>query len=215
MESLESTGLRPPERLERLGILNSRVSAAHCVHVNQADIALLARSGAAVVHCPKSNMKLADGIAPVPALRRAGIPAAIATDGAASNDLLDMWEDMRVAALLARVGADDAAALSAADVFEMATVGGARACRVEAGVLEPGRLADLAIVDLRGPHLRPLHDLLTTLVFCARAADVRDTIVDGRVVMRDRRLLTVDEAALIEEADAASRALLARRSQPA
>jgi 5-methylthioadenosine/S-adenosylhomocysteine deaminase len=212
-ESLASTGLRPPERLERLGILNWRLSAAHCVHVNPADIDLLARSGAAVVHCPKSNMKLADGIAPIPALRRAGVRVALATDGAASNDLLDIWEDMRAAALLARVGTDDAGALPAAEAFAMATLGGAQACRIEAGLIEPGRLADLAIVDLRGAHLRPMHDLLTALVFCARAADVRDTIVDGQVVMRNRCILTVDEAALLEEADAVGRVLFARRKE--
>jgi 5-methylthioadenosine/S-adenosylhomocysteine deaminase len=208
-ESMQTIGFRPPERLERLRILSSRLSAAHCVHVNQDEIERLARWDVSVVHCPKSNMKLADGIAPVPALRRAGIRVALGTDGAASNDLLDMWEEMRCAALLARVGAEDAAALAAADVFEMATAVGARVCRVDAGVIEPGRLADLVIVDLSGAHLRPLHDLVTTLVFCARAADVRDTIVDGRIVMRDRRILTVNEAELIEEANAAGKAVFA------
>jgi 5-methylthioadenosine/S-adenosylhomocysteine deaminase len=205
--------LRPVERLEVLGLLGSRLSAVHCVHVDAAEIELLASRGVTVVHCPKSNMKLADGIMPWPALKAAGVPVALGNDGCASNDLLDMWEEMRMAALLGSVATADPAALSAADVFRAATEGGARACRVDAGTLDPGRLADLAIVDLGAAHLQPVHDLLGTLVYCARAADVRDTIVDGRLVMRKRRILTVDEAALVAEAAAMGQALYALAGQ--
>jgi len=209
-DSLRDHGKRPVERLEALGLLSERVSAAHCVHVSPAEIELLAQRGVSVVHGPKSNMKLADGAMPWPALKAAGVEVALGNDGCASNDILDMWEEMRTAALLGSIAADDPAAITPADVFRAATEGGAKACRVEAGILDPGRLADLTIVDLSAPHLRPIHDILGTLVYCARAADVRDTIIDGRVVMRQRRVLTVDEGTLVEEADAVGQELYAR-----
>ncbi len=209
-DALREWGKRPLERLGSLGLLGERLSAAHCIHVDQVEIELLARHGVIVVHCPKSNMKLADGAMPWPALKTAGVEVALGNDGCASNDLLDMWEEMRAAAMLAAVTSDDPAAVTPADVFRAATEGGARACRVDAGTLDPGRLADVTIVDLSGTHLRPTHDILQTLVYCARAADVRDTIIDGRVVMRRRRILTVDEAALVEEADAMGRELFDR-----
>ncbi len=214
-DALRNWGMRPVERLEALGLLDERVSAVHCVHVNEAEIERLARYGVTVVHCPKSNMRLADGAMPWPALKAAGVEMALGNDGCASNDLLDMWEEMRAAVMLASVVTGGPTAITPADVFRAATEGGARACRVDAGTLDPGRLADIVIVDLSRPHLRPIHDILQTLVFCARADDVRDVIVDGQVVMRQRRILTVDEAALVEEADAVGRALFnrARRGQ--
>jgi len=183
--------------------------------VNPAEIELLARHGASVVHCPKSNMKLADGIMPWPAMKKAGIAVALGNDGSASTGLLDMWEEMRTAALLASIGANDPAAITTADVFHAATAGGARACRVDAGTLDPGRLADIAIVDLSGAHLRPTHNILETLVFSVRAGDVRDVIIDGHVIMRHRRMITVDEAALVAEADALGHELYARAQQSA
>lgn len=209
-DALRDWGMRPVEYLESLGLLSERLSAVHCVHVDETEIELLARHGVTVVHCPKSNMKLADGALDWPALQAAGVEMALGNDGCASNDLLDMWEEMRAAALLASVTADDPAAITPADVFRAATAGGARACRVDSGTLDPGRLADVAIVDLSAPHLRPLHDILQTLVYCARAGDVRDTIIDGQVVMRQRQIVTVDEAALVEEADAVGQELYAR-----
>jgi len=208
--TLREWGMRPLERLESLGLLSERLSAVHCIHLNRTEIDLLAHHGATVVHCPKSNMKLADGAMDWPVLKAAGVEAALGNDGCASNDLLDMWEEMRVAALLAAVTAGDPAAITPSGVFRAATEGGARACRVDAGALDPGRLADVTIVDLSTPHLRPIHDILQTLVYCARAADVRDTIIDGRVVMRRRRILSMDEAALVEEADAVGQELFDR-----
>jgi 5-methylthioadenosine/S-adenosylhomocysteine deaminase len=163
-----------------------------------------------VVHCPKSNMRLADGVMPWPALKAAGVEVALGNDGCASNDLLDMWEEMRAAAMLASVSAGDPASITPSDVFRAATESGARACRLDAGTLDPGRLADVVVVDLSAAHLRPVHNVLDTLVFCARAADVRDVVVDGRVVMRQRQVLTVDETALVAEADAVGRELFDR-----
>jgi len=209
-ESLQEYGMRPLERLERLGLLGEWLSAVHCVHLSEAEIELLACHGVTVVHCPKSNMKLADGVMSWPKLKAAGVEVALGNDGCASSDLLDMWEEMRVAALLGSLGAGDPSAITPADVFRAATEGGARACGVDAGTLDPGRLADIVIVDLSGAHLCPIHDIIQTLVFCVRAADVRDVIIDGQVVMRQRQILTVDEAALVEEADALGRELYAR-----
>jgi 5-methylthioadenosine/S-adenosylhomocysteine deaminase len=213
-DSLQEWGLTPVQRLDRLGLLSQRLSAVHCVHLNQEDIHLLGGSGAQVVHCPKSNMKLADGIAPVVNMLQAGIPVALGNDGCASNDLLDMWEEMRTAVLLARVSRNDAGALNPADAFRMATVEAARLCRIQAGLIEPGYLADLAVVDLRGPHLRPLHSdhLLDSLVFCGKASDVRDTIINGQVVMKDRQFINFDEEEILAQADEAGEHLYARRT---
>jgi 5-methylthioadenosine/S-adenosylhomocysteine deaminase len=210
-EGLQEWGIRPVEWLDKIQMLSERFTAVHCVHIDEAEIELLARRGVTVVHCPKSNMKLADGVMPWPALKAAGVEVAIGNDGCGSNDLLDMWEDMRAAVMLAAVTTDNPAAITPADVFRAATEGGARSCRVDAGVLDPGRLADITVVDLSGPHVRPVHNILNTLIFCVRAADVRDVIIDGQVVMRQRRITTVDEAALVEEADAVGQEMYARR----
>jgi 5-methylthioadenosine/S-adenosylhomocysteine deaminase len=212
-DTLDDRGMTPVELLDNLGILSPRLSAVHCVHVSESDIERLANSGGNVVHCPKSNMKLADGIAPIFEMKEAGIHLSIGTDGCASNDLLDMWEEMRAAVLLARVGSNNAGALSAKDAFRMATVEAARVCRVEAGEILPGRLADLAIVELSGAHLRPFHGdkLLDMLVFCTRAGDVRDTIINGEIVMRDREIKTINEHEILQEAEEIESLLYTRR----
>lgn len=212
-ESLQEFGLTPVHRLDRLKLLGPRLSAVHCVHMDPSEIDMLAERGVRVVHCPKSNMKLADGAAPVAAMKEAGIPLALGTDGCASNDLLDMWEEMRAALMLARVTTGNPNALSGKDAFRMATVDSASACRIDAGQLDPGRLADLAIVDLGSAHLRPLHPdhFIETLVLCGKAADVRDTIIDGQVVMRQRRLTHCDEENLLREADQTAARLYERR----
>lgn len=209
-DSVARYGKTPVQRLADLGLLSPRLSAVHCVHVDQAEISLLAGHGTAVVHCPKSNMKLADGIMPWPAMKQAGIHVALANDGNGSNGLLDMWEEMRVAALLASVASSDPAAISSTDVFRAATLDGAVACRIDAGQLDPGCLADIAVIDLSAAHLRPIHNIIETLVYSARAADVRDVIIDGHIVMRSRRILTVDESSLVNESDALGQELIAR-----
>ena len=220
-DSLAQHGKRPLQRLADLGLLSPRLSAVHCVQADQSEIRLLGEHHTVVVHCPKSNMKLADGVMPWPAMKRAGIHVALANDGNGSNGLLDMWEEMRVGALLASVTSSDPAAISSTDVFHAATQGGAMACRVNAGQLDPDRLADVVIVDLRAAHLRPIHNIVETLVYSTRAADVRDVIIDGRIVMRSRSILTVDEHSLVDESDALGQELCARarcstvkRSQP-
>ncbi len=213
-DTLDDRGMTPVELLDDLKLLSPRLSAVHCVHVSESDIERIANSGARVVHCPKSNMKLADGIAPIFEMKEAGIHLSVGTDGCASNDLLDMWEEMRAAVLLARVAANNAEALSARDALRMATIEAARVCRIEAGEILPGRLADLAIVELKGAHLRPFHadKLLEMLVFCARAGDVRDTIINGEIVMRDRQIKKINEVEIMQEAEEAEVVLYARRA---
>jgi 5-methylthioadenosine/S-adenosylhomocysteine deaminase len=214
-DQVKETGRTPVEHLQHLGLLNERLSAVHVVHVNPRDIDLLAGSGAQMVHCPKSNMKLADGIAPTALLRKSGIPVSLGTDGCASNDLLDMWEEMRAALLLARVSENQPDIMTPQDVFGMATVDAARVARLEAGEIQVGKLADLAVVELKAAHLRPFQTetLLNTLVFCGKAGDVRDTIIHGEVVMRDRRITRVDEQALLEETEANASELVALRKE--
>jgi 5-methylthioadenosine/S-adenosylhomocysteine deaminase len=193
-------GTTPLAYLDRFGLVDQRLTAVHCVHLAEQDLDLLQERGVIPVYNPKSNMKLGSGIAPVAEMLRRGIPVALGTDGSASNDLLDMFEEMRVAALLQKVAAEDPSVITAADVFRMATENGARAARIEAGTLDPGRLADVVLVDLSGVHLIPVHDIVNSLVYCARGSDVATVIIDGQVVLQDRMLLTMDEGAILDMA---------------
>jgi 5-methylthioadenosine/S-adenosylhomocysteine deaminase len=201
---------------ERLGVLEPGWLLSHCVHTSSDEIGVMRARGAAVAHNPVSNMYLGDGIAPVVAYRAAGIPVALGTDGPASNNTLDMFETMKAASLLQRVAALDAAAIRPVDAVRMATAEGARALGLEhlVGTLEPGKRADLIVVDMDRPHLVPLHDVYAQLVYCARAADVRDTIVDGRVVMRRGVVQTLDHASIMADARAAGRRLALALAAP-
>jgi 5-methylthioadenosine/S-adenosylhomocysteine deaminase len=190
----------PLRYLDRFGLVDKWLSAVHCVHMDEGDLDLLQKRGTTVVYNPKSNMKLGSGVAPVPEMLQRGIPVALGNDGSASNDLLDMFEEMRCAVLLQKAVAEDPAAVSAVDAFRMATENGAAACRIDAGTIDPGRLADLAIVNLRKPHLVPVHDIINSLVYCAKASDVDTTIIDGQIVMRERELLTMDEGGILDRA---------------
>ncbi len=188
----------PLRYLDSLGLVDDRLTAVHCVHLDKAELALLKERGVIVIYNPKSNMKLGSGIAPVAKMLRMGIPIALANDGCASNDTLDMFEEMRCGALLQKVAAEDPAVISAADVFRMATENAAQACHIDAGTLDPGRLADIALVNLRRPHLTPVHDIINSLVYCAKGADVQTTIINGQIIMRDRELLTMNEAEILD-----------------
>jgi len=155
-------------------------------------------------------MKLASGIAPVQAMLEAGVTVGIGTDGAASNNDLDVFDELRDAAMVGKLGAEDAAAVAAPDVVRAATAGGAEVLGFDSGRIEAGALADLAVVDLDAPHLTPAHDLLSHLAYAVRGSDVRHTVVDGEVVVRDRQLLTLDEAAVTREAERRGQALIER-----
>jgi 5-methylthioadenosine/S-adenosylhomocysteine deaminase len=184
--------------LEKIGFLSPRLLGAHVVHVNEDEIAILKRRDVGVAHCPQSNMKLSSGTAPVPQMLKAGIRLGLGTDGAASNNDLDLWEEIDTAAKLHKLIANDPTVVSASQAFEMATLGGARSLHMdkEIGSLEPGKRADLIIVDLDAPHLTPMYNLYTHLVYSTKSSDVTDTVVNGRVLMRNRRLLSLDEAAI-------------------
>jgi 5-methylthioadenosine/S-adenosylhomocysteine deaminase len=197
--------------LDGLDVLDGAWVLAHCVHLTDQEIEILRARGAAVAHNPVSNMFLGDGIAPLLKLRQAGVSVGLGTDGPSSNSTLDMFETMKVTSLLQRVAAMNAAAIRPIDVVEMATLGGARACGLDhlIGSVQVGKRADLAVVDLSGPHLAGVHDLYSHLVHCVRASDVRDTIVDGCVVMRNRTVQTLDEHSVAAEARTAAAKLAA------
>jgi 5-methylthioadenosine/S-adenosylhomocysteine deaminase len=192
----------PAAYLESIGFWGPRTLAAHGVWLSPGDTALLVRRHVGVAHNPESNMKLASGTARVVAMRRAGIPVGLGTDGAASNNDLDMFEAMRQAAFLAKLQTMDPRALPARTALEMATVEGARALGLDAniGSLEPGKRADLITVSMTAARQTPMYDPLSHLVYVTRGDDVRTTIVNGRVLMRDRKVLTLNEADVLREA---------------
>ena len=190
-----------------MGLFQARVIAAHCVHVSEDDMALLAAHGVGVAHCPTSNLKLASGVAPVVAMRAHGIHIGVGTDGSASNNDQDMFEEMRLAALLPKGTACDPTALPAEEAFSLATIEAARALHLDhlVGSLEPGKRADIILVTLNAPHAVPRFSLsdanvYSHLVYAAKAADVVGTWVDGRPLLRDGQLLTVDFPQVLEEA---------------
>jgi len=180
-------GARPLERLHRLGLLSPALIAVHAVHVSEAEIALLARHGCSVVHCPSSNLKLASGFAPVAALLKAGVNVALGTDGAASNNRLDMFQEMRTAALLAKAVAGDAEAMPAHAALRAATLGGASALGLESriGTIAEGKQADLAAVRISGPELQPCYDVVSHLIYAAGREHVSHVWVAGRPVLRE------------------------------
>jgi 5-methylthioadenosine/S-adenosylhomocysteine deaminase len=191
----------PVAYLDSLGFLGPGVLGAHGVWVNDADIAVLKLRGVGVSHNPESNMKLASGTAPVPAYLAAAVGVGLGTDGAASNNDLDMFEAMRVAALLHKHASSDPRALSARQVLEMATIRGARALGMDRriGSLEPRKLADVITVSINGARQTPMYDAVSHLAYVIHGDDVQNTIVNGRVIMRDRKVLTLDEKAVIAE----------------
>ena len=194
----------PTAFLESLNFWGPRTIAAHGVHVTPDDIAILAKRHVGVSHNPESNMKLASGIAPVEALRKAGVAVGLGTDGAASNNDLDMFEAMRQAAFLHKVAAGDPRAIPAPVALEMATIAGARVLGLEKtlGSLEPGKRADLLVVSMASARQTPMFDPVSHLVYVTRGDDVRTTIVNGRVLMRDRKVLTLETRQVLADARA-------------
>jgi 5-methylthioadenosine/S-adenosylhomocysteine deaminase len=207
---VEERGERPLAYADDVGMLGETAFIAHGVHTDATEHELLAERGTAVVHCPASNMKLASGIAPVQAMRDRGVTVGIGTDGAASNNDLDMFDEMRDAAMVGKLAADDASAVDAATVVEMATQGSAAALGVDSGRVEPGANADLAVLDLDVPRLTPAHDVVSHLAYAASGSDVRHTICDGAVLMRDREVLTLDTESVIADAREHARDLVTR-----
>ncbi len=187
--SLAEHGVRPLERLRRLGLLGPGLIAVHAVHLEPAEIELLGRHGCSVAHCPSSNLKLASGFSPVEAMRKAKINIALGTDGAASNNRLDMFQEMRTAALLAKAVAGDAQAFPAHAALHAATLGGARAIGIDAvaGSIVAGKAADLAAVDLSAPELTPCYDPVSHLVYAAGRENVTHVWVAGELLLEERQ----------------------------
>lgn len=198
--SLKRYGASPVMHLENLGLLDRRVVADHCVILTDAEIALLAQRGVKVAHCPESNMKLASGIAPVPRMLAAGLSVGLGTDGSASNNNVDMFGEMNTTAKLHKVNSLDPTAMPAETVLAMATSHGSRVlgAETEIGSLEPGKKADLIVLDLNQPHLTPLFNIPSHMVYAARGADVVHSIINGSIVMQDRQLTTLDEKSILE-----------------
>jgi 5-methylthioadenosine/S-adenosylhomocysteine deaminase len=202
-QSREKHGATPVAYLERAGILGPDVIGAHCIWVDQADIATLAHFNVGCINNPSSNMKTAAGVMPVPEMLAAGEPIGLATDGAASDNSLDLFEEMDLAAKLQKVARMDPRALPAKQVVEMATINGARALHLEKiiGSLETGKKADLILVDIGAPHATPMYDVYSELVYASKATDVRTVVIAGNIVMRDRRMLTLDEKEILAKAE--------------
>lgn len=195
-DSVRKLGERPLARLERLGLLSPRLVAVHVTQVEETEIEAMARAGVHAVHCPESNLKLASGFCPVARMLDLGVNVAIGTDGAASNNDLDMLGELRTAALLAKGVAGSASVVPAASVLRAATLGGAQALGLDdlVGSLEPGKAADVVAVDLGGVHTQPVYDPLSQLVYAGGREQVTDVWVAGRHLLRDGTLLTIDEA---------------------
>jgi len=196
-------GMRPIEYVEKIGFLNNRVIAAHVVQANEAELEILKRRGVGIAHNPQSNIKLAAGVAPIPLMLKMDMSVGLGTDGAASNNDLSMWEEMDTAAKLHKIFARDPKVLSAEQAFEMATMRGARALHLEnlIGSIETGKRADIVVVDFDGLHQTPYFNVYSTLVYATKASDVRHVIINGKVVMRDKRLLTLDENGIKKDAN--------------
>ena len=188
--SMTEHGVRPLERLARLGLVGPGLVAVHAVHLDNAEIDLLAKQGASVVHCPSSNLKLASGFAPVHSLLKKGVNVALGTDGAASNNRLDMFQEMRTAALLAKAVGDDPQAMPAHAALRAATLSGAKALGLEkiTGSIEPGKAADLIAVDFSAPELSPCYDVVSHLVYAAGRENVSHVWVAGRSLMHEREI---------------------------
>jgi 5-methylthioadenosine/S-adenosylhomocysteine deaminase len=200
----EQYQMTPAAALESFGFWGPKTLAAHGIWVTDDDIAILKRRGVAVAHNPESNMKLASGAAPVMKYLASGVPVGLGTDGAASNNDLDMFEAMRQAAFLAKLVTKDPTAVSAKVALDLATIGGARALAMDhiIGSLEPGKRADLIAVSMASARQTPLYDPISHIVYTTRGDDVRTTIVNGRILMKDRQVRTLDRAAVIAEANA-------------
>lgn len=201
-ESLEKFNKRPTQRLMDIGFLNERVSCVHMTQIDNSDIKILQKTGASIVHCPESNLKLASGFCPISRLSEAGIPLAIGTDGAASNNDLDMFSETKTAALLAKGVSQDASSIPAIEALTMATLGGAKVLGLDevTGSLKPGKAADIQAINLNTLSSQPVFDPISHLVYCAKSTQVSHVWVNGKCLLKDGQLTSLNEASLISQA---------------
>ncbi len=212
-ESKKKFGLRPIEYLNSIGFLDSNLEIAHCVWVNDDEIKMLAKNNVKISHCPVSNMKLASGIAPLKHMLDNDLIVSLGSDGPCSNNRLDMIQEMKFSSLLQKVSLGDPTVIPAEKALEMATINGARALRLDnkLGSIEVGKLADIILIDLKKPHLTPLHNIFSHLVYAAQASDVDTVICNGKILMRNRKLLTLNENEIMEKAELAKEDLFGRK----
>ena len=203
----KNKNMRPIEYVAKIGFLSKRLVAAHVVYANDKEIEMLKRIGVGVSHNPQSNMKLAAGVAPIPQMLKANLRLGLGTDGAASNNDLNLWEEMDTAAKLHKAFSKDPKVVSAKEAFQMATIGGARALHLEdkIGSIEAGKLADIVIVNFDSLHQTPFYNVYSQLVYTTKASDVHTTIINGKIVMRNRRLLTLNERLIKKQANVLAR----------
>jgi len=201
-DCVNQNGMSPTEYLEKEGLFTTPTLAAHCVVLSDHDIEILAKNNVSVAHNPQSNMKLSSGIAPVSKLLKAGINVSLGTDGASSNNDLDMWEEMRTASLLQKVATYDPCEIPAYTALKMATVNGAKAIgrEGELGELKEGALADIQIIDINKPHLYPHTNLISELVYSTHSSDVDTVIINGQIVVKERKCLTMNAKEVCETA---------------
>lgn len=202
-ESKNKHGASPVEYLGQIGFLSSKVIAVHCVHLSHTDIKILAKNDVRVAHCQESNMKLASGNAPIVELQDAEVVVGLGTDGAASNNNLDMFDEMDAAAKVHKLVRNDPTVMDARTVLRMATADGAKVVqKPDIGSLEKGKTADVIIIDLDRPHLTPLYNIYSQLVYSAGGSEVDTVIINGKLIMENRDILTVDEDEIISRANA-------------
>jgi 5-methylthioadenosine/S-adenosylhomocysteine deaminase len=210
-DCLAEHGVSSVAYLDRLGVLDEMTLCVHAIWVDAADLAILAQRGVGIAHCPRSNMKLASGVSPMPAMIDAGVRVGLGTDGAASNNTLDMLAEMTTAARLHKSASLEPTAASAREIIQAATIGGAAAIGLgeTTGSIETGKAADLIVIDARAPHLTPMYQPASHVVYAARAGDVRHVLIDGRWVVRDRCLVTLDVTAVMAEVNQIAAAIVA------
>ncbi len=197
----KKTGLRPVFYLDDLGLLNSNLIAAHAIYLDEEEVDLLAKRCVKIAHCPESNMKLGSGLAAVEKMLEKGVTVGLGTDGCASNNNLDLFTEMDTASKLAKVANLDPTIIDARTILKMATIGGAKVIGLEnrIGTIETGKKADIIIVDANTPHMTPMYNPYSQLVYSATGGDVRDVIINGRIIYRDRRFTTLDSAEIMDE----------------
>jgi len=205
-------GFSEVEFLDKMGFLKGHVLAAHCINLSNEDMFILSKCGVNVVYVPVANMKLGLGAAKIKDLTSLGVNVSLGTDGPASNNSLDMFETMKIAALLQKLTYQNPTVMPAYEVLKMATINGAKALGLgeSIGSLEVGKKADIILVDLSKPHLKPLHNIYASIVYSARGSDVDTVIVDGKILMKNRKVKTLDEQAVMEKAEKTALNLLSR-----
>ena len=209
-ESIQKWGKTPIKHVYDLGLFKRPTIAAHCVHVSDEDIKILADCGVTAVYNPTSNLKLASGFAPIEKMLKCGVNVALGTDGASSNNNLNMFEEIHLASIVNKCVNNDATSLPAETAIKMSTINGAKALGVERdlGSLEVGKKADIILIDLKKPHLCPLNNPLSALCYSTQSSDVHTVIVDGKILMENYELKTIDIEKAMHEADEAARKLI-------